>query len=158
MLEIPLLRIVNKPLNMSRKIIKSYNRIIAFFLSVLGFSASCRHIIERPDEYGVPHATYIVNGTVISKTGNLPIPKIKAVAGKDTILTDADGKFRFDGTQIQTNFALTIQLIDIDGTANGTYSETDTTIIFTSSDFSGGSSWDEGTAEKTIEVKMKPKP
>lgn len=75
-------------------LIKSYNAILAFILILLGFTISC-----GKNEYGTPHANYIVNGKVTSKQTSAPIKNIRVVCKEaygDSSLTDLTGDIIFN--------------------------------------------------------------
>ena len=110
-----------------------YNAVLTALLSMLGFSCS----LDEPEEYGpivleygVPHADYIVKGTVTDETGT-PIQGIKTsikgfypgvegvfVEGIDSIQTDASGQYQLKYMGMPHKyFKLIVE--DIDGEANG---------------------------------------
>ena len=110
-----------------------YNAVLTALLSMLGYGCSS----DEPDmygtpvaEYGVPYATYMVEGTVTDEANN-PIQGIKTsikgifpngdkvyVDAVDSVLSDASGKYqlRYRGMD-RPDYKLTVE--DIDGEANG---------------------------------------
>jgi putative lipoprotein (rSAM/lipoprotein system) len=110
-----------------------YNAVLTALLSMLGYGCSS----DEPDmygtpvaEYGVPYATYMVEGTVTDEANN-PILGIKTsikgifpngdkvyVDAVDSVLSDASGKYqlRYRGMD-RPEYKLIVE--DIDGEANG---------------------------------------
>jgi putative lipoprotein (rSAM/lipoprotein system) len=110
-----------------------YNAVLTALLSMLGYGCSS----DEPDmygtpvaEYGVPYATYMVEGTVTDEANN-PIQGIKTsikgifpngdkvyVDAVDSVLSDASGKYqlRYRGMD-RPEYKLIVE--DIDGEANG---------------------------------------
>ncbi|MCR5643634.1 MAG: radical SAM-associated putative lipoprotein [Prevotella sp.] len=110
-----------------------YNAVLTALLSMLGYGCTS----DEPDmygtpvaEYGVPYATYMVEGTVTDEANN-PIQGIKTsikgifpngdkvyVDAVDSVLSDASGKYqlRYRGMD-RPDYKLTVE--DIDGEANG---------------------------------------
>ena len=110
-----------------------YNAVLTALLSMLGYGCSS----DEPDmygtpvaEYGVPYATYMVEGTVTDEANN-PIQGIKTsikgifpngdkvyVDAVDSVLSDASGKYqlRYRGMD-RPDYKLTVE--DTDGEANG---------------------------------------
>lgn len=110
-----------------------YNAVLTALLSMLGYGCSS----DEPDmygtpvaEYGVPYATYMVEGTVTDEANN-PIQGIKTsikgifpngdkvyVDAVDSVLSDASGKYqlRYRGMD-RPEYKLIVE--DTDGEANG---------------------------------------
>ena len=151
-----------------------YNAVLTALLSMLGFSCSS----DEPEEYGpvleygVPHADYIVKGTVTDETGT-PIQGIKTsikgfypevvgvfVEGIDSIQTDASGQYQLKYMGMPHKyFKLIVE--DIDGEANGGEFLSDTLDI----DFDkaekakdGDGHWYEGVYNIPQDIKLKKKP
>jgi len=59
---------------MKKLLIKSYNRVLAGIMSLLGFSGS---LIFGSCEYGVPETDYTIKGTVVNEVTGKPIPGIR---------------------------------------------------------------------------------
>jgi putative lipoprotein (rSAM/lipoprotein system) len=133
------------------------SKLSAISLATLGIASSCKKVIYQA-MYGVPSAQYIIEGTTVSAKNNLPIAGLRVVSEYDTSFSDNEGIFKIQRSEIETNLAIPLKFDDTDGTSNGEYLSKDTTIQFKSSDFSGGDgSWDEGTAQKNVIVKIQPK-
>jgi len=143
-----------------KNFLKQYNTLIKFFLSLLGLGAACGiascEYGPPPVEYGVPHASFIVNGTVESMEDGQKIPDIKVIMGYDTGYTDTDGKFRVMQDEFPEDQTFLLEFRDIDGTSHGEFQELDTVVDFTDPQFTGGTgSWDQGSTEKELNVKLK---
>lgn len=110
---------------MKKIALTTYTKIIAWFLSILGFTAGC-DIIDPVVEYGVPSADFKANGTVTDAVNNKPIQNIrvigKAVYGHDadTAFTDENGNYSVEMNGI-IGFPVKIYAEDVDGALNGWY-------------------------------------
>ncbi|NWJ52518.1 MAG: radical SAM-associated putative lipoprotein [Bacteroidetes bacterium] len=136
----------------TKKTVLQFNSLLLLLIGLLGFSAACDK--ESPALYGTPSADFIINGVVKNKT-NQPIPNIKVVALYDSINTDALGKFIIKNRTIPTDQAFNVKLIDIDGTANGSFLNKDTLIVFNDNTFKDGDgSWYSGKVERSVEIKL----
>ena len=137
-----------------RRILKSYNLILASMLTVLGFSVSC----EMKAEYGVPSAKFIVNGNVQSSLDNTPVKNIRVIMQGDTTLTDDSGNFVvMDKYGFPTSQIFDIKFLDIDSTENGSFENKDTTVSFVNPKFTKGNGhWYEGETSKELNIKLKP--
>lgn len=129
-------------------------------MSLLGFSSVCNSCATdygvEPDEYGSPYATFKVTGTVESKETSESIENIRVIFAKqDTVFTDENGEYVVSS---ETGFTdeVHISFEDIDSTQNGSYSSVDTTVDFSSSEFTGQDGWYEGTAEEEFNIKLDP--
>jgi len=154
------------------RISKIYRILISALLALLGFSCGRR---DQVNEYGTPSATYKAKGVVVSEADNSPIENIRAVLNyedwpmdidiQDTHPwvghTDSKGFFSLElhGFPRQK---LYVELIDVDGEANGSFAGMKVEADFTNATFTGGSGhWYEGEAEidlKTIKMKPEDKP
>ena len=152
-----------------------YNAVLTALLSMLGYGCSS----DEPDmygtpvmEYGVPYATYMVEGTVTDEANN-PIQGIKTsikgifpngdkvyVDAVDSVLSDASGKYqlRYRGMD-RPDYKLTVE--DTDGEANGGEFLSDTLDI----DFgravkvkNGDGAWNGGEYMIQQPVRLKKKP
>jgi putative lipoprotein (rSAM/lipoprotein system) len=109
-------------------------------------------------EYGVPHATFVVIGTILSEVDSTPIQSIRVVMEHDTVYTDPSGRYRVENSGFPDNNTLLVQFEDTDGATNGSYNPLDTIVEFKDPQFSGGSgSWDAGTTGKEVDVELKQK-
>lgn len=152
------------------KFLKSTNALIAFLLTILGFSSSCN---PMKAEYGTPSADFIVKGKIESFGNNTPIPdiivemrRLKEGDGgqSDTSLrgtgfSDTDGNYNLtDGETFPADQTYQIKFTDTDGALNGEYETLDTTIVFKDPVFTNGDgSWYSGSTEKVLNIKLKPK-
>lgn len=147
---------------MKRTLLKKYNTLISFLLSILGFGAACSlssceygapHV-----EYGTPHATFKVNGSVRSEATSDNLPYIRVVMGGDTTFTDESGNYRVESISFPHDQAFLVEFKDLDGEFNGDYQPLDTIVEFIDPEFSGGADgWDSGETEKKVDVKLKDK-
>lgn len=137
---------------LTKTIVIQLNHFLLFLIGLLGFSTAC--VKEGPELYGTPSADFIVNGVVKNKA-NQPISNIKVVVSHDSINTDAEGKFTFKNRTTPTNQTFNARLRDIDGAANGSFQDKDTTIVFNDNTFKNGDgSWYNGKVEKSVEIKL----
>lgn len=149
------------------KLLKSTNSLIFFLISILGFSLSCKKD-EPVLMYGTPHACFIINGKIESAETNNLIPDIivemREVFEQEGSRLTATGFSRFNGeytvdmTASPKDHTLQLKFTDTDGALNGEYESLDTTIVFQDPKFTNGDgSWYRGTAEKELNIKLKPK-
>lgn len=145
---------------MKNRILKGQNRIIAFFMSVLGIGTACSFggcEYGTPVEYGTPSATFVVNGKVSNEEGT-GINGIRVVLRQDTALTNPNGQYEVETIDFPTDTDFQIQFEDIDGTDNGEYQKLDTIVAFVDPEFTGGDdSWYEGETIKDFDVQLKNK-
>jgi putative lipoprotein (rSAM/lipoprotein system) len=152
-----------------------HNAVLTALLSMLGYGCSS----DEPDmygtpvaEYGVPYATYMVEGTVTDEANN-PIQGIKTsikgifpngdkvyVDAVDSVLSDASGKYqlRYRGMD-RPDYKLTVE--DIDGEANGGKFASDTLLLkdLPKKQYAKapkGDHWSSGSFELTAYVQLKP--
>jgi putative lipoprotein (rSAM/lipoprotein system) len=148
---------------MRKSLLKINNRLISFLLSILGFGAAssitCCCMYGSPVvEYGTPHATFRVKGSVQTEMNSDALPHIRVVMGEDTAYTDEQGNYQVENIDFPDDQIFLVEFSDIDGVVNGEYQPLDTLVAFTDPEFSGGSDgWYEGETEKEIHVKLKNK-
>ena len=138
---------------MKKIALTTYTKIIAWFLSILGFTAGC-DIIDPVVEYGVPSADFKAKGTVTDAVNNKPIQNIriigKAVHGQDadTAFTDANGNYTVEMKGI-IGFPVKIYAEDVDDAANG-YFRPDSMLVEQrdTKQVKKGSNWYSGVFEK----------
>ncbi len=108
-------------------------------------------------EYGVPHASFDLDGVVVDDQSGEPVPGIEVAFDGHTATSGAGGGWSLSADNA---FACgpdcTISARDVDGADNGTYAET--TAEFTATKTGEGSDdWDYGAWEAhDIEIAMKP--
>ena len=113
---------------------KTYGNILAFFLTLLGFSP----IISSCAKYGVP-CTYIkpqVTGSVVSYENKVPIQGIRAVLkddyqGYDTAYTAKNGGFFLQYPYTicsEGRLYFRVELKDVDGELNGLFEDMEITV------------------------------
>jgi putative lipoprotein (rSAM/lipoprotein system) len=147
---------------MKTLLLRRFNSLISFLLTILGFGAvcsigSCAYGTPLV-EYGTPHATYKVKGSVQSEMTSSNLPNIRVVMGEDTAFTDESGNYQVENIDFPDDQVFLVEFRDIDGEANGEYQPQDTIVEFIDPEFSGGSGgWDSGETEKEINVKLKDK-
>jgi putative lipoprotein (rSAM/lipoprotein system) len=135
-------------------ILHANNKFIAYILGMMGFASAC---LPEPVEYGMPHALFRVKGTVQSNTTELFIPNIQVKMGYNTTYTNEQGQFEIGIQEFPKDQSFIVQFRDIDGSVNGLYSGTDTTITFEKPEFTNGDGdWYEGETEKTVQIKLNP--
>lgn len=142
--------------------LKKQNAILMILLALLGFSNACE---RSPDEYGsvimeygVPHATFIVNGTILNAKDGKEIPAIRVVMRNDTTFSDPRGKYSVEVMEFPKDQTFNISFDDVDQSQNGSFIPLDTTITFQNPKFKDKTgSWDAGKTQKTLTVKLKPK-
>ena len=146
-----------------RPFIKGTNWALVGLLSLLGF-AGCGQDEEGVVEYGSPHADYKIKGKVTNEA-EVPLSDIQveiqfdSYPNANTIKSNKQGEFEWKETLFPRSQTIKVITTDIDGEANGGAFESDTTeVIFTREDLKGGGgSWYEGSAEKSIQIKLKEK-
>lgn len=140
---------------MKIKILKTYNVLIAGLLAILGFTTAC----DSKDEYGTPSAKFIVNGKVKSSETDQPIENVRITMQGDTTYTDVNGAYQVvDKWGFPTDQTYNIKFLDIDGEANGEFSDLDTIVEFKDPKFTNGDGdWYSGETSKEFDVKLTPK-
>ena len=106
-------------------------------------------------EYGTPHATFSIQGTVSSES-NIMIPGIRVVMERDTVHTDMNGNYlvRTGGFPIEPAFL--VEYLDVDGSNNNSYQASDTLVSFKEAKFEGGDdSWYSGEATIDVNIVLK---
>lgn len=147
---------------MKRALLKKYNTLISFMLSILGFGAVCSlsscEYGSPMVEYGTPFATFIIKGSVKSEVTSNNLPYIRVVMGADTAFSDESGNYQVENIDFPLDQTFLVEFKDIDGETNGEYQPLDTIVEFVDPEFSGGSGgWDSGETEKEINVKLEDK-
>ncbi|MEZ5069930.1 MAG: radical SAM-associated putative lipoprotein [Bacteroidales bacterium] len=138
---------------MRKKTRRTANRILTWVISLLGFSTSCNLLPEV--EYGTPHATFRVNGTVRSAESGEVIPNIRVVMEYDSTQTDAEGKYALAVEDWPDDQTFAIQFLDTDGATNGSFANVDTSVVFTDPQFTGGDGhWNEGSVETEFNIDL----
>ena len=148
------------------KCLKTYNALIVFLISFLGFASSCDPIGGGAMMYGTPSADYIVKGKVATAT-NTPVAGIKVEMSMEansyllnsTLSAESTGTYKVTGGgQSPEGESFKIKFTDIDGALNGEFETLDTTIVFKDPKFvNGDGSWYSGQTEKEVNVKLKAK-
>lgn len=144
---------------MKPKLLKSYNKILAFILSILGVGGttfSCA-MYGIPAEYGTPYANFKVNGT-ITNSRNETIPGIKVKMPYNSTYSNTNGKYEIDTHDFPTNQTFQIKFIDVDGAENGEFETLDTTVVFENPKFvNGDGDWFQGDTSKEFNIKLSDK-
>ncbi len=144
---------------MSKKVIKNYNKLIAFLLTILGIGTSATFSACDDDvvcEYGTPYADFKISGTVTNAQKE-NIPGVKVLLNDyDSTLTDSNGTYSFTTQTFPAETLFPIKFIDIDGDENGNLQPIDTTVVFEDPEFEGQSgSWYQGETSKVFNIEMK---
>jgi putative lipoprotein (rSAM/lipoprotein system) len=154
------------------KCLKTYNALIVFLISFLGFASSCDPLIGKA-MYGTPSADFIVKGKVEAAKTNNPVAGIKVEMSMEigdgtekvsyllntTSSAEGSGAYKVtSGHEFPDDQTFKIKFTDTDGALNGEYETLDTTIVFQNPKFTGGDGhWYNGKTEKEVNVKLKPK-
>ena len=153
---------------MKKKVWKVTNLLLGSIVTALGFGA-CE---DERIEYGSPHATYRVKGTVTNPDGK-PVSDIKAkviidysqygeVVGLDSVYTDKQGAFATHEFRIgQLGDIHKLVLQDEDDEANGAFAN-DTLKLkdYPSKKYAErpkDDHWSMGSYEITVDATLKPK-
>jgi len=163
---------------LNRKLIRGTNWALAGILSILGFSG-CDDVDGGGGmvEYGTPTANFKVSGKVLDSNGNglqgiqvtvprvdhcqrttatfIPDQPVIPVEVRDTFYTKADGRFEYDYPGFPSD-TVRIQMKFEDVSASK-YASDSTAVSFLGTDLEGGKGWNQGAAEKEIEIKLKEK-
>ncbi|MBE9488576.1 MAG: radical SAM-associated putative lipoprotein [Bacteroidetes bacterium] len=136
---------------------KFFNKILLFFLAMLGFTA-CEE--TGSCEYGTPNADYKILGAVVNESKE-PIKGIEVSVvnnkGIEKRVTDDKGNFVIEDPNAFPNEEYKLSLKDIDGKDNGgEFEAVDETVSFKGVDHKDGDgNWNSGSAEKSVTVVMK---
>ena len=108
-------------------------------------------------EYGTPHASFDLDGTVVDDQTGEPIPDIEVAFDGNTTTTGAEGAWSLS---VESGFACgpdcTVSARDVDGDDNGSYTETTTEFTATQT-AQGDGDWDDGAWEAhDVEIALKP--
>ena len=158
---------------MKARIKHIYEIIAGAILSLLGFNG-CDSIFFGPLEYGMPHATFAVKGTVKAEDTGNPVEGIKVkfrqhVDGREDengkpyyeeieFSSDKDGKVETSFTEWPDVNDIEITFEDVDGEENGGRFAPDTLRgkdIKITLDEDEESSWNKGTYNISFEEKLK---
>lgn len=159
---------------------RMFNRILSGLLVLLGFSA-CSDFQDDDDVvicmYGTPTARHEIKGKVVTADKDkVSIPNIQVVViskfrldqarkygvdissinrGTDTLYTDAQGEFKYEGGGHSPQEEYRIFYNDIDGKENKGLFASDSTDVKTEPTKPGDGSWymGKGAAEVTAELK-----
>jgi len=145
--------------------------MIVLLIAMLGFSISCKE--DEARMYGSPSADYLVKGSIRSTLNEQTIPDIKLQMYPVSDNTDLSDEFLagsarsdFKGRYVLVVYnynswadhSYLVRFTDVYGALNGEYQSLDTTIVFKDVKFTGGDGeWYMGTAEKELNIKLKPK-
>jgi putative lipoprotein (rSAM/lipoprotein system) len=145
---------------MKNRILKYQNKIIAFFISILGIGGACTFggcEYGTIAEYGTPNATFVVRGKVMNEDG-ANISNIRVVMYQDSTLTNTNGQYEVETVDFPTVREFQIRFEDIDGAVNNEYQKLDTVVVFVDPEFQGADgSWYHGETSKEFNVKLKEK-
>ncbi len=144
---------------MTKRILSLINKSILLILTLLGFSC----IEDQPDEYGMPHADFKVNGTIVDEITLENIRNIQVVMQDpemidihaDTCYTDENGFYEVKLNDWPDTKTFIVKYLDIDGVVGGDYLPSDTTVTFENPQFVNASgNWYEGETTKTINIRL----
>lgn len=133
----------------------------------IGFQVRLNDYTEIAAEYGVPHATYQIKGTVTDPDGK-PIPGIEVLAklwnqesGPEeemylpTGVTDAQGQFSLEEKEWPGATNVRVECKDVDGEANGGLFESASEEATLTRQAEGDGNWDDGTFGATVDIRLK---
>lgn len=107
-------------------------------------------------EYGAPHATYRVNGTVTSAATGAPIEGIAVTFGSLKTFTDKQGTWILNGTNSTFNPSGALEVKDVDGADHGAFKDAAVALKLIQVE-PGNGRWFYGTFEqKDIATKLDP--
>ena len=76
---------------------------------------------------------------------------------RDTALTNSNGTFSLKVTDFPITHSYLVKISDIDGIANGSYAEKDTTVTFPGVNYTNGDgSWYKGEETLSVNVSLEP--
>jgi putative lipoprotein (rSAM/lipoprotein system) len=148
-----------------QKALISYNQLIVWLITFLGFSSSCTKDNGGGEvivEYGVPSAKFIVKGTITSSTTQKAVKGLKVSIFDNNSLTcsdttNADGTFEVSLIEFPENHRFPVKVEDIDGATNNSFASLDTAATFTNPVFTNGDShWFQGETQQTLNLQVKP--
>lgn len=132
----------------------------------IGFQVLMNDYTEIAAEYGVPHATYKVEGTVTDPDG-APIPGIEVLAllwnqawepdGGEFLpvgYTDQEGRFHLEGTAWPGATEIRVECKDVDGEANGGLFESASGEASLTQQAEGDGKWNDGTFGATLDIRL----
>ena len=149
---------------------RSFDKIIVLLLSGFGMFSAC-DLFEPQLEYGMPHADFVLQGTVTDEATSQPIKNIRVVRPLfpdlkpecectpipgDTIYTDEKGQYAFTFGDFPGSKYL-LKFEDMDGEDNGGLFQTkEVEGKFTQADQvkKGDNHWYDGKFVKTQDVKL----
>ncbi len=151
---------------MKNAIKRFQNRIIAFIIGILGFSAACDKIVnpEPLVEYGIPYATFKISGTVVNDSLRSAIPGILVIMNDtsftsgDSCLTDKNGEFSVQLNEFASSQTFEVSFKDVNVQMSGYFLSKDTIVTFQNPQFSQtNGSWNEGTVSDHFIIALIPK-
>lgn len=131
----------------------------------IAFSAKMMDYSNMIAEYGMPHATYKIVGSVTDTEGH-PIPGIEVLAslwgqGREEGeplypgQTDQDGHFSLTEFAMPGATEVRVECKDVDGEANGGLFESKTGKADLIQEAGGDGKWDEGTFGASVDIQLK---
>jgi putative lipoprotein (rSAM/lipoprotein system) len=159
---------------MKARIRQFYEIIAGAILSLLGFNGCEENIFIGPVEYGMPHGTFVVKGTVEAEDTGAPVEGIKVkfrqhVDGREDengkpyyeeieFSSDKDGKAETSFTQWPDVNDIEFTFEDVDGEENGGYFAPDTLRgkdIKVTLEEDKKSTWNKGTYNLSFAARLK---
>jgi putative lipoprotein (rSAM/lipoprotein system) len=133
----------------------SFSKLLIIFLSLLGFTVSCKHA----EKYGAPMADFVLQGTVQSSAAHNNLPDIQVKLNGISGQTNSSGYFEITVNDYPEPHSYTLQFHDMDTINNGHFKDKDTSFYFPANSFQGGDDeWYEGKEIKTIDIHLDPAP
>ena len=154
---------------MKTKFYLNFNKLIAFFITFLGFTTGCERDHYDRYSYGTISSSFvfIAKGSIKSEKDNSPLKNVRIIMTydnkynqkqiKDTSYSDVNGNYIVKSDTID-NWYYRFNFHDTDSTHNGEFQDLDTIIELNNPKFTGGDgSWYKGQTEMEVNVKLKPK-
>ena len=108
-------------------------------------------------EYGMPHATYHLGGTVTDMSTGTPVPGVQVTFQNQNVFSRQDGTFSIDAT-VYPCTTCSAKAADVDGNLNGSYQDKEVPLTLVKI-LPGSGNWDMGTYEqKNLAIRLDPKP
>lgn len=142
---------------MKKIALKTYGKIIAFFLGAIAYLTGCEVIGGGIAEYGTPSADFVVKGKVVDQSSKKPIKDIRIIhkaryaPASDTVKTNAKGEFELKFNEFP-GVDHWIYAEDLEETQNGGLFRPDSLTVNSAQMKrikKGSGSWNQGVFEKT---------
>lgn len=142
---------------MKKIALKTYGKIIAFFLGAIAYLTGCEIFEPGIAEYGTPSADFVIKGKVVDQSSKKPIKDIRIIhktgytPSNDTVKTNVNGEFELKFNEFP-GVDHWIYAEDLDGAQNGGLFRPDSLTVNSAQMKrikKGSGSWNRGVFEKT---------